>query len=441
MTADESPLSHLRNRLSRDELQPLEAVDAAFQFANSNAAHNVYLSLDRDWTRAEAGSLPSRFSADDRPALYGVPVSLKDCFDLGGFPTTCGSRYYEEANGIAQRDSWLAQKLRSQGAVITGKTHLHQLAYGITGENPDYGDCLQPRHPAWLTGGSSSGAAASVQEGSALAAIGTDTGGSIRVPAAFCGLAGYRASLGLGDWRGAAHLAESFDTMGWIFRDLRDTPLLAHALLNVKVESVSPGHSVRIGSVASEFLHDCEASVMVAFERFKEQLKNIGHSVTSFDSTFWNESFEVFSPIQASEAAVVHAGHFDRFDPPIGERLAWGASIPSAELTRLRQRHEDFRASFDRLFDTFDFVVLPCAPVSSLIAGTDHSTVRSKILRFTTPASLAGTPVVAVPLQGAGAQLIARHGADAALVAFAASLGERFASQFSLNLTESRMLG
>ena len=127
----------------------------------------------------------------------------------------------------AARDSWLVERLRAAGAVITGKTHLHPLAYGITGENPEFGDCLQPRRSDALTGGSSSGAAASVLEGSAVAAIGTDTGGSIRVPAALCGLAGYRASLGRGDWRGGAHLAGTFDTMGWLFRDLEDAPLFA----------------------------------------------------------------------------------------------------------------------------------------------------------------------------------------------------------------------
>ena len=137
-------------------------------------------------------------TAKQRPALFGVPVAVKDCFDVAGYPTTCGSRFYAEKNGIARTDSTVAARLRQAGAVIMGKTHLHQLAYGITGENSEYGDCLQPKHPQLLTGGSSSGSAASVQEGSAVAAIGTDTGGSIRVPAALCGLAGYRSSLGLG---------------------------------------------------------------------------------------------------------------------------------------------------------------------------------------------------------------------------------------------------
>ena len=157
-------------------------------------------------------------------------MAVKDCFDVFGYPTTCGSRFYAAQNGIAAEDSFVATRLRRAGAVIMGKTHLHQLAYGITGENSEYGDSLQPSDPALLTGGSSSGSAASVQEGSAIAAIGTDTGGSIRVPAALCGLAGYRSTLGLGGaaaWAGGTHLAASFDTIGWLFRDLRDGPLLA----------------------------------------------------------------------------------------------------------------------------------------------------------------------------------------------------------------------
>jgi len=189
-----SQIERLRKQLLTDATDPVSVAREALDHANSNCSRNVYLAQDRAWTLAEAGALSQRFhDASRRPLLYGLPVSLKDCFDLAGFPTTCGSRFYAEHNGVAPADSWVAERLRSHGAVITGKTHLHQLAYGITGENSDYGDCTQPRNAAWLTGGSSSGAAASVQEGSAVAAIGTDTGGSIRCPAALCGLAGYRS--------------------------------------------------------------------------------------------------------------------------------------------------------------------------------------------------------------------------------------------------------
>src|SRR5271170_7704979 len=254
-----SEIERLRKLLLTGSSDPVSVASEALEHANSNSTKNVYLAQDRAWTVAEASALPQRFPDPAvRPPLYGLPVSLKDCFDLAGFPTTCGSRFYAEHNGVASEDSWVAERLRRQGAVITGKTHLHQLAYGITGENSDYGDCAQPRNPTWLTGGSSSGAAASVQEGSAMAAIGTDTGGSIRCPAALCGLAGYRSSIGLSDWRGAAHLAASFDTLGWLFRDLRDAPLLANALLDVPLVAHSAERTFRIGAVDSVFLYDAE---------------------------------------------------------------------------------------------------------------------------------------------------------------------------------------
>ena len=425
-----SDLQLLRDRLRAGDADPVRVASHALDQANSNAGRNVYLSLDRQWTLAEAAALPECFpDSAARPPLYGLPISLKDCFDLAGFPTTCGSRFYAAHNGVASADSWVAERLRSRGAVLTGKTHLHQLAYGITGENSEYGDCAQPIHAEWLTGGSSSGAAASVQEGSAVAAIGTDTGGSIRCPAAFCGLAGYRSSIGvgaeLGAWRGAAHLAKSFDTVGWIFSDLRDVPLLAHALLDVPFVAHSAERTPRIGAVDSAFLYDAESPVLQAFEAFKERLQRLGMSVESFDSSIWKDSLDIFAPIQASEAAEAHAGYFDYFEPTISERLAWGASISEEELRQLRDRHEEFRCGFDQLFNNYDFLVLPCAPVGSLAVGADHSAARKRILRYTSPASLAGTPVVAIPLDCAGVQLVGRHGGDAALVALSAYLGEK----------------
>jgi Asp-tRNA(Asn)/Glu-tRNA(Gln) amidotransferase A subunit family amidase len=264
MTSEMAKRSELRAmlvRLAAGEITPLQLVERALARANSNTGKNVFIGLDADKALQEAEQLPERFRGMVKPALYGLPVSLKDLFDLRGFPTSCGSRFYAERGGVVREDSAVAARLRAQGVVIVGKTHLHQLAYGITGENPDYGDCMQPGAPQCLTGGSSSGAAASVMEGSALAAIGTDTGGSIRAPAALCGLAGYRASIGLaherGLWRGSVPLAGSFDTLGWLFRDLCDGPLLANALFDLQPPKFAETR-VRIGCAAEQFIGDCE---------------------------------------------------------------------------------------------------------------------------------------------------------------------------------------
>ncbi len=317
----------------------------------------------------------------------------------------------------------MAARIRSKGGIITGKTHLHQLAYGITGENPEYGSCVQPRNPQWLTGGSSSGAAASVQEGSALVAIGTDTGGSIRVPAALCGLAGYRSSLGVGSWVGGAHLAPSFDTLGCIFRDLRDAPMLAHSLFGIGIHSGAITNP-RIGTVSPLFLHDCETVIYEMYKQCQADLGTHGATLQSLDSSFWDEAMGIFAPIQAHEAAALHHGCFQHFEASIAERLAWGESISPAEVTRLRQLAQSFNARMNSIFEQFDFLIVPCAPVSVLLADADHSTARQRILRYTTPMSLAGLPVVTLPYAQGGVQVIAQRGKDAELLSYAAQLGE-----------------
>jgi aspartyl-tRNA(Asn)/glutamyl-tRNA(Gln) amidotransferase subunit A len=434
MSANPSPLQSLHDELaSSSTTLPAIAVRFAAK-ANSNASHNTYLDSYTTEALHRAEQLPRIFpETSSRPPLYGIPISIKDCFDMAGTVTTCGSRFYAQHNPAAPKNSWVAQRLLDCGAILTGKTHLHQLAYGVTGENPDYGDCLQPRDATLLTGGSSSGAAASVQEGSALAAIGTDTGGSIRVPSALCGLAGYRTSHGIARgeeredrWHGGYHLAQTFDTIGLIFRDLRDAPTLANAIFDI---TPAPSQTtIRIGYAASNFLHDCEPNVLAAFEAWKQHLAQHGAKLAPTDTTFWTDAPAIYSPIVASEAAVIHRGHFQHFDPVITERLAYGASIPAAELQNLRARLQKFRLQMSALFESFDFLIAPCAPISKLRAGHDHTESRKAILRYTTPASLAGLPAVTLPGEhigaplGTGVQLLAAPMHDASLLAFASTL-------------------
>jgi Asp-tRNA(Asn)/Glu-tRNA(Gln) amidotransferase A subunit family amidase len=373
---------------------------------------------------ARAESMPGGTGGefgDGRSPLWGLPISVKDCFDLAGAPTTCGVRFYRDLNGVATRDSWVVERLRALGAIIIGKTHLHPLAYGITGENPEFGDCVQPGDGTALTGGSSSGAAASVLEGSAAAAIGTDTGGSIRAPAALCGLAGYRASIGLGNWRGGAHLAQSFDTMGWLFRDLEDASLLSALFSDEATQSGPP--FTRFAVISEGFLHDCEPEIITSLRDAAKELQTLGLHASIFEAEWWAESFDVFAPIQAWEAARIHTGHFEHFEPAIRERLEWGAKITDNEVTVLRVRHAEFRSRIDQLLATHHLLLMPASPVARLPAGADHSQTRQRLLRYTTPFSLAGVPVVTIPCPVGGVQLAAARGCDEALLHFASQLG------------------
>jgi Asp-tRNA(Asn)/Glu-tRNA(Gln) amidotransferase A subunit family amidase len=428
-------IRRLRTALGRSTNASAEIValaEAALSRANTNSSHNSYLWRDEAWTLAEARRVAAmqkvngQDSSDARPALWGIPISVKDCFDLAGAPTSCGTKFYRELHGIAAHDSWLVERLRSAGAVITGKTHLHPLAYGITGENAEFGDCLQPGDAKALTGGSSSGAAASVLEGSAMAAIGTDTGGSVRVPAALCGIAGYRASLGRGDWRGGAHLAESFDTFGCLFHDLEDGPLLGSIFGST--DTAGAKLPVRFAVIHDDFLHDCEPGIVTNLRRCQTELEALGLTATKVDVAWWSNSRDIFAPIQASEAARIHLGHYAEFEPSIRQRLEWGASLSDETIAELRTRHTEFRSRMDALLAEHELLLLPAAPVARLEAGADQSQTRARLLRYTVPVSLAGMPAVTIPFVEAGRpaggmQLVAAREDDARLLAIAAALG------------------
>jgi aspartyl-tRNA(Asn)/glutamyl-tRNA(Gln) amidotransferase subunit A len=443
MAVNSWTIQKLRRALLSGKATPASLAELALSRSNRNPGRNTYLWQDAAWTRTEAARVESTRGADGgegaeaRSALWGMPISVKDCFDLAGAPTSCGVKFYRDLNGTADEDSWLVEQLRAGGAVITGKTHLHPLAYGITGENPEFGDCLQPafysdlplppglQHgtPATLTGGSSSGAAASVLEGSAVAAIGTDTGGSIRAPAALCGLAGYRSTHGRGDWRGGAHLAESFDTMGWLFRDLEDAPLLAQPFapaLHAEMVRYSS-----FGFVEESFLHDCDAEIVAGFRAAIQELESLGLNAKPVDVTWWADALEIFGPIQAWEAARIHAGNFEHFQPAIRERMEWGARITTAEIIALRVRHAEFRARMDEVLAANELLLLPSIPVTRLVAGEGQSQtdIRMRLLRYTTPFSLGGVPVVAIPCSAGGMQLAGARDHDESLLRLAARLG------------------
>jgi Asp-tRNA(Asn)/Glu-tRNA(Gln) amidotransferase A subunit family amidase len=422
MTTALTPIHFLLQRYRAQQTSPLNELRLALIRANSNVSDNVYLVQDEEWSRNEAAQLKT--GRMGQQPLWGIPVSLKDCFDLESFATSCGTAFYRDEKGLATEDSWVAAKLRESGAVITGKTHLHQLAYGITGQNADFGDCVQPDAPERLTGGSSSGAAASVQEVSAFAAIGTDTGGSIRVPAALCGLCGYRSSLTLNTpdrWKGGSHLAPTFDTLGWIYRELGDGPLLGHALFDLPFAEAPLLVGLSIAVPDANFLGDCEPAVLASLNDWQSRLAQEKVTLPRFDASFWNEAMSIFAPIQASEAAAIHRGNFAHFEPPIAERLAWGESITTDELATLHARMHAFRAATTSLFKHYDYLLLPSSPVAALHATADQSEARTRILRYTTPISLCGLPAVTLP---GGMQLVAPMNEDATLLALSAALSD-----------------
>jgi Asp-tRNA(Asn)/Glu-tRNA(Gln) amidotransferase A subunit family amidase len=417
ITMIQLPISEIRQKILDGEVTARELATIASEQANSSPAKNTYLSIEEADIERQL-SAPNPIT-DEAQLLRGIPVSVKDCFDVRGYRTSVGSKYYFEASEIKREDSALVQRLRAVGATITGKTHLNQLAYGLTGENADFGNCVQFDRPNLLTGGSSSGAAASVLEGSAMVAIGTDTGGSIRFPASLCSLFGYRASVGTGSWVGGHHLSESFDTIGFLFRHLKDVQLLGKAILDIPVER-DAGGTVRIGLIDPTFYADAEPEIIAGLQKWKERFPKC--EFETFEAGVFDGSLDISRAIQAHEAAGYHVGHFDEFEKSIADRLSWGSSLSEDEIKEARQRRLVLKQQIGALFDQFDFLLLPVAPLSSLKNGPDHSSIRDKMLRYTTPASIAGLPCLALPNENGGCQLLGPAGGDAKVLAFAGRL-------------------
>jgi Asp-tRNA(Asn)/Glu-tRNA(Gln) amidotransferase A subunit family amidase len=410
-------VTDLRQKILTKEIGIRIPTEIARAHRNLSPGRNSYLATSDENIQRQLDQLDSL----DHSPLAGIPISIKDCFDVSGYPTSSGSRFYQERSGIRSADSAVAQRVRLTGGIITGKTHLNQLAYGLTGENRDFGNCLQPGYPTLLTGGSSSGAAASILEGSAMCAIGTDTGGSIRFPASLCGLYGFRASLGVGSWQGAQHLAESFDTIGFLFQHLEDALLLGETIFELpKPKTVRRFQT--IGVVDGNFLRDAEPQVLEGVAAWGRLLEQRGFSLEKFAPIDWEEAIEIFRPVQAFEAAKYHTGNFNEFEPEIRARLEWGASLEQSELDILRERRELFVLRMQELFSRYDFLLMPTAPIARLENGVHNLPVRDRVLRYTTPVSVAGSPCLALANRVGGTQLVAPYGSDRELLRLAALL-------------------
>jgi Asp-tRNA(Asn)/Glu-tRNA(Gln) amidotransferase A subunit family amidase len=218
-----------------------------------------------------------------------------------------------------------------------------------------------------------------------------------------------------------------------LVRDPRDLAALAHVLFGVAFAEIP--RTPRVGFVGAEFLGDCEADVLVGFAAWRERIVRGSGREAEFDAGSWADAVGAFAGIQAHEAAGVHRGHFDEADAGIADRLRWGASLTAGEVEEMERELTRLRTEMAGVFERFDFLMLPCAPVSRLRAEENHSAVRSRILRYTAPFSMAGLPVVALPGEmigaglGTGVQIAAAPGRDAELLAYVGALAQRIVEE------------
>ena len=335
-------------------------------------------------------------SAPAGALLAGVPYLAKDLFDVAGFPTFAGSTFLPEVRADPTSDSAFISAVNAAGGVLAGKTHLHEFAYGITGENPHYGDVEHPRFPDRTTGGSSSGSAAAVAAGVVPFALGTDTGGSIRVPAAFCGLYGFRGAPHQPWIADAFPLAPSFDTAGWFTSNADDMSTALGALIGLGTSTRTPrGCYLEIPGLTPEVATACRTAAARLAPPADNATRN--ELLRRFAG-----ALDAYNIIVALEASAVHAAwstdYKDRYDPAVWARLNRVHEFTPAQVASADAMLTAVRLAWTSYFLTFDFLILPAVHRPALTKAECTLAQRSRLLALTAPASIGGLPVLTLPV-------------------------------------------
>ena len=349
----------------------------------------------------------------------GVRLAVKDLIDIAGVPTTAGSQALAAVAGPAERDAPCLAGARAAGACIVGKTNLNELAFGASGVNEYFGTPVNPLDPGRVPGGSSSGSAVAVADGEADLAYGSDTGGSIRIPAAFCGITGLKTTHGRIPLDGVWPLAPSLDTIGPMARDVAGaTAGMALLEPGFAAEAAAATRIGRVRPAGAEADPAVDAAVDAALARS-------GIEVAEVDLPGWGLARKASDVIIDAEAAVSNRelladpARRDLLGPRVRANLAEGEAVTPAELQRARAAQERWRAALAAALRTVDLLALPTVPFFPPLL---QEAIGPGYTAFTSPVNLAGFPALALPVPTgqrlpASLQLIGGPGAEALLLA------------------------
>ncbi len=419
-----------------------------------NPKLNAYITVCAEQALAQAKKAEAElFSRGDRKGhryrgpLHGIPISLKDNICTAGIRTTAGSKILRDF--VPELDAKVVRRLRSAGAVILGKTNMHEFAYGVTTNNPHYG----PTHNPWdlerIPGGSSGGSAAALAAGLCYASIGTDTGGSIRIPAALCGIVGFKPTFGAVSCEGVVPLSPTLDHAGPLARTVTDAATVLSAILERGGKRQRPGGSLRrklrLGRPHEFFFDVISDAVREVFERAIGDLVKRGAQVVEVSLRLLGESEDAGNQIAWAEATHYHeqAGYFPararEYSGDVRKRLEMGAKVSATGYLHALGARRRFQADFAEALDAagIDALAVLTTPITAPrigeerveIGGIGHS-ARALLLRLNRPANLAGVPAVSVPCGftkaglPVGLQLIGRDGTDLRLLDLARSFEE-----------------
>jgi aspartyl-tRNA(Asn)/glutamyl-tRNA(Gln) amidotransferase subunit A len=393
----------LAERLRAGELSPPEAVQSYLdRIERIDGALNSYITVRGEEALAEAGALEQ---ADERGPLWGVPVAVKDVIDVAGTRTTAASKIL--ADNVAVRDAETVERLRLAGAVLLGKLNTHEFAYGAMTTSPHFG----PAHNPWsldrTCGGSSGGSGAAMAAELAAGTLGTDSAGSVRIPAAFCGVTGLRPSTGLVSNRGVVPVSWSIDAVGPIARSAEDCALLLDVIADTSTDLGGGVAGLRIG-VVEALLDRADPRVAAVVQAAVDELAALGATLEPTEVPLLEEAGTINQLVMLPEATNVHLRRLREqladYGPDVRARLLAGLLLPpTAYVTGLRARRW-FDDRLRKLFASFDLLVAPAMPITAPPLGEDAVEVRGEtmpyrlaLIPFNSPWSLAGLPAASLP--------------------------------------------
>lgn len=365
-------IAGIKTRIRRGELTHERLVCEALERSGSAPAAHVFTRLYADAAMAASRHADRMLAAGVAlPTLAGLPVSVKDLFDVAGEPTQAGSVVCG-SDPVPLQDAVAVARLRSEGAAIVGKTNMTEFAFSGVGINPHHGT---PRNPAdaavaRISGGSSSGAAVSVALGLAVAGVGSDTGGSIRIPAALCGLVGFKSTQSRVPRTGAFELSRTLDTVCAMTRCVEDCLTVDAALAGAPLDvHQRPVEGMRLAVPGTLMFDGIEPAVARAFESALARLSAAGAKIVPIEFKELAQIQERNAPggFSAVEAYAVHRRRLalsgDRYDPRVAQRIATGASASAADYLAMHDARRDWIAQAQTVLRPFDALVCPTVPI------------------------------------------------------------------------------
>ena len=409
--------------ISRKELSPVDVITAHLErIEETEGRLNSFITLLRDESLAAAKDAERAIQSGDYIGpLHGIPIGLKDLYYTKGIRTTVGSKIMRDF--VPDIDAAVTERFRDAGAIIIGKLQMHEFALGATSVNPHDGPAHNPWDIECMTGGSSGGSGSAVASGQCMGALGSDTGGSIRIPASLCGIAGLKPTFGRVSRYGVYPLSWSLDTVGPMTRTVHDAALILNVIagydsrdpssVDRPTEDFTSGlndgvEGLRVG-VPKEFFYDViDPEIREAISGVSQVLTGLGASVDEVSIPVLDHSLAISNAILSTEAAEIHMDHLrhraDDIGDDVRERLERGALTPATDYIKAQRARALYNREIGETMRRFDILLAPTEPIgapkidqTTVMIGGRAEPALTLLSRLTRPFNICGVPAISVP--------------------------------------------